>query len=420
MAKNTPLGQLSKFGDQNQTMMQLGALSGFLQKPSLQTGLSSGLKYFANANPYVAGINALTGGMLDKGIDQIFRKRGPAQDLKQTQQLTDQARQSMENTNRLKDVYAQSITNAEQARAARELFRKSVARLKTEGASAREMQPMMSQIAARNAQLGQAYQSRLAANLSARGINPASGIGAGAMAGLEGQLAGSQANAMNQLQVAALNRALQGEQMLFGADVADQARATQMRGALASELAQGGRADLAFAEQQRLNREARDQAMYARRFGESQQLGAGVMGLANLYLQSKMNRVDPSKNNATVLNASIPNQVGKRTIELQGGRPIVADPTFTRPLVGTMPNANLAMDDENVSSVDPEYTYNLPKSVLGVDTTIDYNSPIEINRAIDYTFALLNGNRPPREGEEFVYGGKKYTRISGRWYDASI
>lgn len=285
MAKNTPLGQLSKFGDQNQTMMQLGALSSFLQKPSLQTGLSSGLKYFANANPYVAGINALTGGMLDKGIDRIFRKRGPAQDLKQTQQLTDQARQSMENTNRLKDVYAQSITNAEQARAARELFRKSVARLKTEGASAREMQPMMSQIAARNAQLGQAYQSRLAANLSARGINPASGIGAGAMAGLEGQLAGSQANAMNQLQVAALNRALQGEQMLFGADVADQARATQMRGALASELAQGGRADLAFAEQQRLNREARDQAMYARRFGESQQLGTGLTGLANLYLQ---------------------------------------------------------------------------------------------------------------------------------------
>jgi len=288
-----------EFGKDASKLGRYGGAVEFLQSPSLRTGASAGLKYFANANPYYAGINAITRGGLDKLLDKglgAFKKRGPAQNAKETTQLIDYARRSMEDTNRLRDVYGQSITNAEQAKAARDLFRKSVARLKAEGASAREMQPMMAQIVARNAQLGQASQSRLAANLSARGINPATGIGAGAMAGLEGQLAGANASGMAQLQTAALNRALQGEQMLFSADVADQARANANAMASAGAIAEQNRAIAAFQEQQKLAQQARDQAMWERRMKESSSLGQGLMGAVGLYqqLRRKQNESDPN------------------------------------------------------------------------------------------------------------------------------
>lgn len=311
------------FGKDASKLGRYGGVADFIQSPSLRTGASAGLKFLANSNPYYAGINAITRGGLDRLMDTglgVFKKRGPAQNAKETTQLIDYARQSMEDTNRLRDVYGQSITNAAQAKAARDLFRKSVARLKAEGASAREMQPMMAQIAARNAQLGQASQSRLAANLSARGINPATGIGAGAMAGLEGQLAGANASGMAQLQTAALNRALQGEQMLFSADVADQARANANAMASAGAIAEQNRALAAFQEQQKLAQQARDQAMWERRMKESTALGQGLTGAIGLYQQLRKKQEPTDYSGLSLLGlfpqnntSETPNTTGTRT-----------------------------------------------------------------------------------------------------------
>ena len=388
-----------EFGKDASKLGRYGGAVEFLQSPSLRTGASAGLKYFANANPYYAGINAITRGGLDKLLDKglgAFKKRGPAQNAKETTQLIDYARRSMEDTNRLRDVYGQSITNAEQAKAARDLFRKSVARLKAEGASAREMQPMMAQIAARNAQLGQASQSRLAANLSARGINPATGIGAGAMAGLEGQLAGANASGMAQLQTAALNRALQGEQMLFSADVADQARANANAMASAGAIAEQNRAIAAFQEQQKLAQQARDQAMWERRMKESTALGQGLTGLASLYLQGRQPKQKKKIGQALDIqndtNADVQTLPLLQYLANQSIRPTTSPQLLMNPELGFNPT-------------DAEYNYSGSQP----------NNVGDISSYIESAYALQN-QKQPQDGDTFNFWGGSYTKIGGTWY----
>ena len=244
-----------------------------------------GAAALAKANPYAAGVMALTGG---KSISQLLGKRKrPTVTGAQNQAELARAQQIEGDRNRMLEMASRSRAEADRFKEQQNAYRNQIRNVREKGIAARELAGYLGGTATQTAAAGQAAMANLRANLARRGMGPSSGIGVGAEAALAGQIAGQQGAAIGNLNRAAMDRAMMGEQQLFAADTAAReaalGREMQMSG-MASDLALRQQA---FAEQQRLAQEARDQAMYQRRFGESQALGQGLMGAYGLYLQSR-------------------------------------------------------------------------------------------------------------------------------------
>jgi len=184
---------------------QFQALSGFAKSPSLQSGLSGGLDYFANANPYFAAFNMLTGGkgtqMINQGVSGVLRglglqKRPPAQNKEETDAYIAAAKQSQDVTNRMLDFAKQQQAYGEQSRNDIELARRRATQMLAEGPSARSVAGMVGATINPVTQANLAAESRAAAELSRRGISPGSGIGAGVTTGIQGQSAANIAGLM--------------------------------------------------------------------------------------------------------------------------------------------------------------------------------------------------------------------------------
>lgn len=358
------------------------SFAGFAQKPSLRTGLSGFAKYAANRNPYIAGANAVTGGLVNKGIDALFsigRKRGPAQDPLATQQSIDWAKQSADEFNRMRNLASQSATDAQRFAEEQKNYRASVRNILDQGASARQLMPFMAQAAARNAQLGQSAEANLAANLSRRGLSAspqASGIEAGAMAGLQAGLAGQQGQTMSALQSAALNRALAGQQQLFAADTAGYQNAMARQAAL--EQAAAG---MPMAQQQfELERLKNEQALAMAKQGIASQnaaaFGQGLVGLYNAYQASRQPKTSPLDTIIQYLKMGA-QEPSTQSLGNQASFPVATSPGFKAPSRA--------------------------------------NSPFRFTGDVtDEVAAILDELQ--RTGRPTAYGGQRYYKNNGIWY----
>lgn len=278
---------LGQFGQKAGKLGQLQSVANFAQRPTLRSGITAGITYGMNANPYYAGINALTGGMLDKGVEGVVKgvgnalgfKSKPKRNMEQERADLQFAQQDAESRNAYRKFKSDASREAQMYRENMANYRRMAQNLRQQGIASREIAGLMGGFASQSQAAQEAAKARLAANLSARGMSPSSGIGAGAMAGLEGAATAATAAQMTAAQQAALNRAMVMDQSLFASDVAGLQSALgreQQAQTTADELALRNRA--LQMQQQQADAAAR-QAEYQRRSAES-------MGLGNFLVQA--------------------------------------------------------------------------------------------------------------------------------------
>jgi hypothetical protein len=215
---------------------QFQALSGFAKSPSLQSGLSGGLDYFANANPYFAALNMLSGGkgtqMINQGVSGVLRglglqKRPPAQNKEETDAYIAAAKQSQDVTNRMLDFAKQQQAYGEQSRNDIELARRRATQMLAEGPSARSVAGMVGATINPVTQANLAAESRAAAELSRRGISPGSGIGAGVTTGIQGQSAANIAGLMPAIYQNIAERGFGMQKDLLAGDISSREEASR-------------------------------------------------------------------------------------------------------------------------------------------------------------------------------------------------
>ncbi len=220
----SPLGQLS--GAASQTG-QLNAMAQFARKPTLGTGVTGAATYALNANPYYAGLNALTGGALDRGVGSAvtsigrtlgLSRRPPAQNTQLATRQGDYQRQINERGNELMKAYGRYRQEEEEAQRQAEAYRMSGLNLAREGLSARDMAGPMAMLMNPAMEARDAAIANTQADLSRRGIS-GGGIAAGTRAAIEGAVASGAATARGTLAQNAAERAQSMQDNMLTADM---------------------------------------------------------------------------------------------------------------------------------------------------------------------------------------------------------
>lgn len=294
----SPLGQLSQYGKQSG---QLNAISQFASKPTLRSGVTGAATYALNANPYYAGINALTGGALDRGVGSAITsvsrtlglsKRPPAQNAQLATQQADYQRQINQRGNELMKAYGRFSREEEEAQRQAEAYRMSGLNLAREGLSARDMTGPMAML------MNPAYEARDAAiantqaDLARRGISTG-GIAAGTRAGIEGAVAQGAATARGTLAQNTAERAQSMQDNMLSADTTRQQRAAQL-----GLSALGSATDTATQLQElQLRQRAQEAEIAAQRRAERNAAMQGIGNFIGTYGEdlAKLLRGDSSK-----------------------------------------------------------------------------------------------------------------------------
>lgn len=264
---------------------------------NVKEGIKSGIGYALNQNPYIAGINMfndITGGIrFDKMLGMGPKKpqvtaAQRATDAGFAQQMADDRNAYLQQSNEAAD---QAQRYNEYVNAQRNILRD----MQQNGMSARSLAPMLGQFANLNEQAAGAARSNVASNLSQRGLSPSSGIGAGAMTGVENALGAQQA----QQRATIANQVMQDVSQFRNQMTAQDAAAADKAYARATDLRDSAamlpiRQAMLQMEQQKLN-QARDQQMYLRRQGETEALG-GFVGKMFPYIYDEYRRGLDRKN----------------------------------------------------------------------------------------------------------------------------
>lgn len=276
----SPLG---KFGTQAGQMGQANAISNFAQRPTLRSGITSAATYAFNANPYYAGINALTGGALDRGVGSFIsgitggnRRKAPGAAEQEAE--IDYARRMNDAQSRYMDIYKQQRRDQEQANQELENYRTSQRNLATFGMSDRSMAGALAAMLNPANRAAEAARANVAAGMSQRGVS--GGIAEGARSAVEGSIAQAGAQAGSQMAQDIQNRSFQMQDALANIDAQRRNVATQTA---MQALGQATEIPMAI-ERQRMAQQqadyARDEQMYQRRFGEQQMLAQGLGAFA--------------------------------------------------------------------------------------------------------------------------------------------
>lgn len=226
----SPLGKL---GTQAGQMGQANAISNFAQRPTLRSGITSAATYAFNANPYYAGINALTGGALDRGVGSLVsgagrmlglnRRKAPG--AQQQEEEINYARSATDIQNRMLGEYGRQQREQEQAGQEIENFRTAQRNLAAYGMSDRAMAgPLAAMLNPAN-RATEAARANLAAGMSQRGIS--GGIAEGARAALEGAVAQAGAQAGTQMAQQVFERSNAMQDALLAADTARREQASK-------------------------------------------------------------------------------------------------------------------------------------------------------------------------------------------------
>lgn len=258
---------------------------------NVKEGIKSGIGYALNQNPYIAGINMfndITGGIrFDKMLGfgpkkpQLTKAQRDV-DANFAQQMADDRNAYLKQSNEAAD---QAQRYNEYVNAQRNILRD----LQQNGMSARSLAPMLGQFANLNEQAAGAARSNVASNLSQRGLSPSSGIGVGAMTGVENALGAQQA----QQRATIANQVMQDVSQFRNQMTAQDAAAADKAYARSTDLRDSAamlpiRQAMLEMEQQKLN-QARDQQMYMRRQGETEALG-GFVGKMFPYIYDEYRR----------------------------------------------------------------------------------------------------------------------------------
>ena len=272
------------------TQYGMNAISSGASGNTKQALYNLGAAALARANPYAAGIMALTGG---KSISQLLgKKRRPTVTGAQNQAELNRANAATRYENEMSRMASGAAADAAAFKEQQNAYRNEIRNIRERGIAARELGGYLGGTAAQTSAAGQAAMANLRANMARRGMTPSSGVYAGAEAALAGQVAGQQGAAIGALNRAAMDRAMMQQAQIFGTDVQQGEAALGRQASLLGAGAELAQRQQAFELQQLANQQARDQAMYQRRFGESQALGQGLMGAYNLYLQSQKPKTD--------------------------------------------------------------------------------------------------------------------------------
>lgn len=368
---------------QNKNPWDLTDLSNMLQnygmtqygKSAIASGASGNMKQalynvgaaaLARANPYAAGIMALTGG---KSISQLLgKKRRPTVTGAQNQAELNRANAATRYENEMSRMASGAAADAAAFKEQQNAYRNEIRNIRERGIAARELGGYLGGTAAQTSAAGQAAMANLRANMARRGMTPSSGVYTGAEAALAGQLAGQQGAAIGALNRAAMDRAMMQQAQIFGTDVQQGDAALGRQAALLGAGAELAQRQQAFELQQLANQQARDQAMYQRRFGESQALGQGLMGAYALYQQQQRMNKDSTKNMDPLDWLNQVNSMYKRPIvepatELNVGSMPTSFP-YQQPATSILGNNALnSMQIENL--LDSKLNENFPDAQIG-------------------------------------------------------
>lgn len=258
---------------------------------NVKEGIKSGIGYALNQNPYIAGINMfndITGGIrFDKMLGMGPKK--PQLTKAQRDVDANYAQQMADDRNAYLKQSSEASDQAQRYNEYVNAQRNILTDLQQNGMSARSLAPMLGQFANINEQAAGAARSNTAANLSRRGLDPSSGIGAGAMAGVESALSGQQA----QQRATIANQVLQDVSQFRNQMTAQDAAAADKAYARSVDMRDSAamlpiRQAMLQMEQQKLD-QARDQQMYMRRQGETEALG-GFVGKMFPYIYDEYRR----------------------------------------------------------------------------------------------------------------------------------
>lgn len=360
-ARNKNLWDMTDLGNmlQNYGTSQYGmnAISSGASGNTKQALYNLGAAALAKANPYAAGVMALTGG---KSISQLLgKKRRPTVTGAQNQAELNRANAATRYENEMSRMASGAAADAAAFKEQQNAYRNEIRNIRERGIAARELGGYLGGTAAQTSAAGQAAMANLRANMARRGMTPTSGVYAGAETALAGQLAGQQGAAIGALNRAAMDRAMMQQAQIFGADVQQGEAALGRQAALLGAGAELAQRQQAFELQQLANQQARDQAMYQRRFGESQALGQGLMGAYGLYLQGQnrnQGNVESEAKQKLPLLGDIPYV---RNIGLQSESPSVsyARMPTPKPSIGmNVPVGLQPFEDDFDALIDPQGT----------------------------------------------------------------
>lgn len=416
----SPLGQLS--GAASKTG-QINAVAQFAQKPTLGTGIKGAATYALNANPYYAGLNALTGGALDRGVGSAITsigrtlglsRRPPAQNTQLATQQADYQRQINERGNELMKAYGRYRREEDEAERQAEAYRTSGLNLAREGLSARDMAGPMAMLMNPAFEARDAALANTQADLARRGIS-SGGIAAGARAGIEGATAAGAAAARGLLAQQAAERAQSMQDTTMAADTARADRASRL-----GLSALGSAADTATQLQElQLRQRAQEAAIAAQRRAERNAAMQGIGNFIGTYGEDLLKLLRGG-------GSSGPLKPAVESIEARGS---VASPDrfnleantrsaniFNRELLsgedlGTLPRylglGPSAPDRSPDLLVGPRNT-----PLLGDPRTGGYNDPVSVQ-----TDQILNMMYPFAQlGESVEYNGQIFQKgIGGQW-----
>lgn len=259
---------------------QGAAINQFAQKPTLGTAASAGVSYALNANPYYAGINMLTGGALDKGVNRLFNRRKKGQNVAQATEQANLANRMNQYGNEYMRMYGEQQAARREAEQNINEYRTQARNLSMYGPSARETAGLVAGAINPAQQAAAAAQANLAARGSQLGLAPTSGVRMGAEAGIQQGLAQAAGQVGTQISQDMQNRAFGMQDNLMNLDAQQRNQATQT--ALAS-LGAASELPMALERLRMAQQQAdynRDEQMYQRRFGEQQMLAQGLGTLA--------------------------------------------------------------------------------------------------------------------------------------------
>ena len=276
------------------------AVQRFINKPSLETGVSSGATYLFNKNPIYAGLNLLSGGWLDRQVQQGvsglavsagLKKGPPAQDIKKANQQADIANRMGQYSAEYMRLYKEQQAAKNQASQNINAYRNQARNLAAFGPSARETAGLVATALGPAQEAAAAAQANLAARGTQMGLAPTSGVRLGGDVALQQGLAQAAGQVGTQIGQDMANRAFGMQENLLNID-AQQRNAAQQN----AMAALGAATELPMAlERLRMAQQqadyARDEQMYQRRFGEQQMLAQGLGAFApELFDLYKRNR----------------------------------------------------------------------------------------------------------------------------------
>lgn len=353
--------------------------------------VNMGLGLLAKSNPYVAG--AMTIAQLLK------RKKKPEVSGAQNLSELNRANAATNYENQMSRMASGAAADAAAFKEQQNAYRNEIRNIRERGIAARELGGYLGGTAAQTSAAGQAAMANLRANMARRGMTPSSGVYAGAETALAGQLAGQQGAAIGALNRAAMDRAMMQQAQIFGTDVQQGEAALGRQASLLGAGAELAQRQQAFELQQLANQQARDQAMYQRRFGESQALGQGLMGAYGLYLQNqRSSQADrtTAESRMREIGSPAPRNLGISPTSLSG-LTVSAGPSTAR-LVGSPGNLS------GLADTPPDVNFN-EAFQLGFPT---------IEAILDQKWQSAN-YREPKDGDTLPYMGQTFVRIGGRW-----